>query len=191
MDDLGLSSEERKLLARSQGGKVTALRNRQEALKEYYSSPNICRFCEKILPVPDGVKVAEIRKKQFCDHSCAAKSSNLKRVLRKSCRCGAKISYRHRKCKECLPLGSLKVLSRLISGMNKNQIYEHARRSIPDGPCSNCGYGEFTEVCHIKSISSFSESATVGEVNQRNNLVRLCPNCHWEFDHGMLKGRFQ
>jgi hypothetical protein len=24
-------------------------------------------------------------------------------------------------------------------------------------------------------------------VNSLDNLVGLCPNCHWEFDHGLLQ----
>jgi predicted HNH restriction endonuclease len=24
-------------------------------------------------------------------------------------------------------------------------------------------------------------------VNALDNLVGLCPNCHWEFDHGLLQ----
>jgi predicted restriction endonuclease len=24
-------------------------------------------------------------------------------------------------------------------------------------------------------------------VNSLDNLLGLCPNCHWEFDHGLLR----
>jgi transcriptional regulator with GAF, ATPase, and Fis domain len=30
-------------------------------------------------------------------------------------------------------------------------------------------------------------SATLDEVNSETNLVALCRNCHWEFDHGFLE----
>jgi hypothetical protein len=28
--------------------------------------------------------------------------------------------------------------------------------------------------------------ATVAEVNADENIIVLCPNCHWEFDHGII-----
>ncbi|MFN8530060.1 MAG: HNH endonuclease [Anaerolineae bacterium] len=52
--------------------------------------------------------------------------------------------------------------------------------------CKNCGYAKHVEICHIKAISSFPPETLVEVVNDAANLVALCPNCHWEFDHGML-----
>jgi len=53
--------------------------------------------------------------------------------------------------------------------------------------CMNCGYNKHVEVCHIVAISEFSEDTMISEINSEENLLALCPNCHWEFDHGMLK----
>lgn len=52
--------------------------------------------------------------------------------------------------------------------------------------CNNCGYNKHVELCHIKPITSFDPSATIREVNALSNVVQLCPNCHWEFDNGLL-----
>jgi 5-methylcytosine-specific restriction endonuclease McrA len=52
--------------------------------------------------------------------------------------------------------------------------------------CTNCGYSKHVETCHIKAISSFPLDTLVGTINAPENLVLLCPNCHWEFDHGIL-----
>jgi 5-methylcytosine-specific restriction endonuclease McrA len=49
--------------------------------------------------------------------------------------------------------------------------------------CKVCGYSVHVEVCHIKSISSFTETDTISQVNSLENLVYLCPNHHWEYDH--------
>lgn len=49
--------------------------------------------------------------------------------------------------------------------------------------CNLCGYSKHYEVCHIKSVSSFSDDIKVEEINSIDNLVALCPNCHWEFDN--------
>jgi 5-methylcytosine-specific restriction endonuclease McrA len=186
-----LDSESRKFIGRSLGGKIMASRQRQDALKKYYSSPSICIFCKQTIMVPDGIKIATIRCKKFCNRSCSASFYNSHRKIHRFCRCGEQLSGRKIKCSNCLSVSSMNALSRLKASTNKTQISEHARRLVPKGPCSNCGYSMFTEVCHIKAISSFPEDATIGEVNRRSNLVRLCPNCHWELDHGSLKGRFQ
>lgn len=47
-----------------------------------------------------------------------------------------------------------------------------------------CGYSKHVELCHIKPISSFPETATLGEINSPENIKAMCPNCHWEFDYG-------
>jgi hypothetical protein len=52
--------------------------------------------------------------------------------------------------------------------------------------CKNCGYDRHVEICHIRPINSFPEDTPVAVVNDLSNLVALCPNCHWEFDHGLL-----
>lgn len=52
--------------------------------------------------------------------------------------------------------------------------------------CEICGYSKHVEICHIKPIKDFDENATIQEINSRSNIIGLCPNCHWEFDHGMI-----
>lgn len=49
-------------------------------------------------------------------------------------------------------------------------------------PCKRCNYALHVELAHIRPISDFPETATLGEVNAPDNVVPLCPNCHWEFD---------
>lgn len=43
------------------------------------------------------------------------------------------------------------------------------------------------EICHIKPISEFSDDTLIAIINHPDNIVILCPNCHWEFDNGLLK----
>jgi len=54
-------------------------------------------------------------------------------------------------------------------------------------PCQRCGYSLHTDFCHIKAIASFPLSAKLKTINHKNNLLKLCKNCHWEFDNGYLK----
>lgn len=49
------------------------------------------------------------------------------------------------------------------------------------------GYDKHIEIAHIKAVSDFSDDSLISEINDKNNLVALCPNHHWEFDNGFLK----
>ena len=53
--------------------------------------------------------------------------------------------------------------------------------------CKVCGYNKHAQVCHKKSIADFPMEALIGEINALDNLIALCPNCHWEFDHDFLE----
>ena len=52
--------------------------------------------------------------------------------------------------------------------------------------CLLCNYDKHYEVCHVKDLKDFSGDETIFEVNNKTNLIHLCPNCHWEFDHGQI-----
>jgi predicted nucleic-acid-binding Zn-ribbon protein len=52
-------------------------------------------------------------------------------------------------------------------------------------PCNNCGYTKHVELAHIKAVSSFDKTTTLGEINSPDNVIQLCPNCHWEFDNSI------
>lgn len=49
--------------------------------------------------------------------------------------------------------------------------------------CRNCDYKKHVELAHIKPVHSFPKTAKLIEVNATKNLMWLCPNCHWEYDH--------
>lgn len=72
----------------------------------------------------------------------------------------------------------------------RSNIRRHAQkifmRSGIKQECLLCGYNKYIEVAHIKAVSDFDDSATVAEINDLHNLVPLCPNHHWEFDHDCL-----
>lgn len=52
--------------------------------------------------------------------------------------------------------------------------------------CQGCGYDKHVEYCHVQPINSFPDSVAVQVVSGPENILVLCPNCHWEYDHGML-----
>ena len=72
---------------------------------------------------------------------------------------------------------------------NYTKIRSHARviiKRYKKSICENCGYDKYVECCHKKAISAFSKEALINEVNHIDNLIYLCPNCHWEFDKGLI-----
>lgn len=82
----------------------------------------------------------------------------------------------------------IKDLIRNASGTNRyNQIRQDARRvtRIRQQKCERCGYDKHVETCHVKPICDFDETESIRVVNSNENLILLCPNCHWEHDYAL------
>lgn len=60
------------------------------------------------------------------------------------------------------------------------------RNANKERKCAVCGYDKHIDVAHIKAVADFDDSATLEEINNPDNLIGLCPNHHWEYDHGLL-----
>jgi hypothetical protein len=160
-----------------------------------------CINCEK-----------ETSNPKFCSKSCSAVYNNSKFPKRKTTRtcnidgCDKKVfSYRSTLCRNHYyerndrldaknkTLGFYKEkLS--VSGKHKSWQFSHVRllcrswlKHLAKLPCHNCGYDKHVELCHIKPLSSFPDTALLSEVNSEKNVIQLCRNCHWEFDKGILK----
>jgi len=69
-------------------------------------------------------------------------------------------------------------------------IQSHARKITKNNSkfksCQICGYDKHCQVCHIKSVASFDNDALITDINAITNLMALCPNHHWEYDHNLL-----
>ena len=145
----------------------------------------------------------ETKNLKFCSRSCSASYNNRRRKKQKYyCeKCGQLIgegqNFSRRKfCNKCNPNNvdwnniTLKQVKEKRKYQPHSRIRDLARKKALQYnrfyQCSNCGYNKHVEVCHIKSIDSFNEDSCIGEINSLSNLVGLCPNCHWEFDHGLL-----
>lgn len=140
-------------------------------------------------------------KYKFCDKSCAASHNNRvspKRKRKNVCRkCPAKIRSNRKHCEACheklLSSYNTRTLDECVGLRTDANRYRNirnaAKRVILDRPqiCICCEYDKHVETCHIKPIYEFIGSATVGEINHPDNIALLCRNCHWEFDHGLLK----
>ncbi len=168
-----------------------------------------CKFCNKQITKP----LSQIKKSKsgfhFCSRSCSTSFNNVgtirnKQKERKCQECNT-LFVRDKKnrtifCFDCdkkrkqpTTIGDYR---NKVSVKNKHPswIHSHIRalnrswnKELCLVPCKNCGYSKHTELAHIKPISSFTNESLVSEVNHPSNILPLCRNCHWEFDHGLLK----
>lgn len=109
------------------------------------------------------------------------------------CKCGNKMHKISNCCSKCLrKLVTIQDcyqrydkhhLSSVFSLVRIRARYKY-RNQITE--CQNCRYNKHVEVCHIKPISSYPKDTMIDEINDISNIVFLCPNCHWEFDNGIL-----
>jgi 5-methylcytosine-specific restriction endonuclease McrA len=80
-------------------------------------------------------------------------------------------------------MSSTKNLHRSSAYVHIRALARYHNKELVAKPCNNCGYDKHVEICHIKPISEFDVNTKIKEVNSPDNLVQLCPNCHWEFDN--------
>jgi len=162
----------------------------------------ICQQCAKEF----SIQPKEFRKSahHFCSRSCAAKFNNHvypKRISVASltCRCGTRKDRRAKQCHHCKIKQTLDIqLKRTLQDAallgNARIKWAHVRKvarkvlvlSNRPAVCHMCSFSLALEVCHIRPISSFPVTATLGEVNSEDNLVYLCPNHHALLDRGLL-----
>lgn len=154
-----------------------------KALSEYYKKPNRCKHCGNVIHVELGKKISKIKIKKFCNNYCSSQS----RVILKT-----------KKEKHIRPILSLDKtkgyykekytnnwwLSRVPIAKAAKKVYYNSDKVKK---CSVCGYDKHFEICHIKPVSDFEDSATLKEINNIDNLVALCRNCHWEFDNKLIR----
>lgn len=136
---------------------------------------------------------------KFCNKSCSAIYNNKlfpKRSEEGRCStCNTKIPRRSKYCAPCRPGKPLDLSTITYGQMSGERIYQKNSRirdfarqiyKKSDKPkhCIRCGYDKHFEVCHIQGISNFPSETLVSTINSLDNLMALCPNCHWEFDSG-------
>jgi hypothetical protein len=151
---------------------------------------NTCLYCG-----------AETANAKYCSRSCAATVNgrlfpSRQRMVRSCNHCGTALLTRRTTCDSCNPslvdwrTVSLQQLKTKALQQYAAQIRSLARvayrKSSRAKACAVCGYGTHYEVCHIKPINAFLPTDFVADVNRLSNLVALCPNHHWEFDHELL-----
>ena len=148
---------------------------------------NKCLYCNK-----------ETNNPKFCSRNCAASFNNKipKRIkkLNYCLICNKEIITRRKYCLECNPTKTnfpvdMTLKDAIYTKHHKSSAFalvrNRARAIMLNEPqiCTKCGYNKHVEVCHIKPIKDFSENTLLSVINNKSNLILLCPNCHWEFDN--------
>ncbi len=136
---------------------------------------------------------------RFCNRSCAGLARRSTTSPWRICPlCGSAKSKASKtsSCGTCRRNSDAEYIKNLvIADLRKTHdtLSFHAKirgysRTVYRGPleCLICGYNKHVNVCHIRPIKGFPSTASMGEVNAICNLVALCPNHHWEFDHGLV-----
>lgn len=183
-------------------GNPTAKINRDKALKNYYSNPNICLYCKEIIIVKDHQKVADVRKKKFCSHSCSLRfKNNIPLTIKDSggkrqCTCCLKfkkmseffvtkrkdnlLTY-HCYCKECQ---RKKVVKQIREIKQKCVDYK-------GGKCIKCGYNKCVDSFDFHHKNPKDKDFNISKLTRGKNFSDklkseldkcelLCSNCHRE-----------
>lgn len=162
-----------------------------------------CQCCQKVFNKHNN----QIKKTKgnYCSKSCAAKINNRITPKRKKTGvcidCKVSITTSHSRCSICrdknkklysnsktrADLESPKSSGRLANKycrLRQNARLVAKKAGLLEKPCAKCGYNKYVEICHIKSIKDFEDTDLICDINNINNLIQLCPNCHWELDNG-------
>lgn len=171
------------LQAQSAGGKARALLQKQEAQERiavYNANPHLCENCTNPILHESDQPLRSTLVKRFCTQPCATIYNNRRRRKRSVEVVGPKP---RRPQLGTVTKGEL-FRQRSSWQSARSSIRRHAaQRYVGPYECRECGYAEYTEVCHIRSVSDFPDTAMIDEINSPANLIRLCPNHHWEHDH--------
>lgn len=118
--------------------------------------------------------------------------------------CGHEMYYRSKTCKKCsrnseksekikdMTLGEYRDKSRK-KGVHPSWVNAEIRnfartwnRNMQSLPCQVCGYSLHVELCHKIALKDLPDDTKLGVANSEDNLMVLCPNCHWEYDNGII-----
>ena len=145
---------------------------------------NNCLNCKK-----------ETKNPKYCSRKCSVSNNNKiqpKRLkVTKPCKiCQGPTNRRKLLCSNCksnennLTLDELTYKKSLPQqALNYIRYLSRQKGKKLFSQCFNCDYSKHIEIAHIKPITDFDKTTKILEINHESNLLGLCPNCHWEFDH--------
>ena len=157
----------------------------------------ICSMCKIDKPKSDyHVKKEKDGKYVYLKSRCkiCSAKANLVSSSQVTCECGAKMDKRSKTCRKCIADKTVTLgdcherYEKHHSSSRGALVRDRARKRYrtDESSCQRCGYSYHVEVCHIKPVHSFDLSTLIDDINSPDNILLLCPNCHWEFDNGRL-----
>lgn len=157
-----------------------------------------CKYCLKKFDK----KESEVKRNpnHYCSKSCSAKMNNkIPKRRKKKCFCKyclIEIPSRKTVCDKHNPniVDWNKITKNDMIKKRSYQAYSRIRNagrtiykaSSKPKYCINCGYDKHFDVCHIKAIENFNKDTPISVINDLNNLIALCKNCHWEQHNKLL-----
>lgn len=146
----------------------------------------------------------ETKNPKFCSRSCSAIYTNQfkpKRQPEHHCKiCNMLINCKRRYCDNCNPLfktnygKDITLIQAKYTKHHHSSAYALIRtraraiaKKLNWNSCKYCGYDKHIEIAHIHPISNFDKNTKISIINHPTNLLPLCPNCHWEYDHKLIK----
>ena len=153
----------------------------------------------------------EHRNPKYCSRSCAASVNNIMfpkrnfKKIKRYCRWCEKLigdgSQGARTCESCnknivdwscVTLEEFKLKHKGVKFHSRLRALSRVQYKRSNKPlvCVICGHERGVQVCHIKPVKNFELTDSIKDVNAIENLVALCPNHHWDLDHGFLPARF-
>lgn len=136
----------------------------------------------------------ETKNPKFCTSSCAATHNNSvkpKRIKQRACKsCGCPVLSSRTYCQSCW--NGRNCLNKTLNSNDGNNAYvrQHARTAYKNSGrpyfCALCKYDKHVDICHVRDIRSYPDSTPYSIINHESNLIALCKNHHWEFDHDVL-----
>lgn len=142
---------------------------------------------------------SETNNKKFCSRSCSTSFNNRTtklKVKNKCISCDNLVSNNRLKyCGKCninyqeFTIGEYRNKAS-VKDKHPSWLHSHIRgfarswlKHLAKLPCKRCKYDKHVELAHIKGLSEFSDDTKLKDINSENNVIQLCPNCHWEFDN--------
>jgi hypothetical protein len=136
----------------------------------------------------------------ICKQCCASYASQQAESQKKPCLfCGNLCWGKKKRCQKCKQEHSLNNYETLTVGDKVYDKHKYAKYSyirfwarkiaieqLGFKKCCNCGYDKHIEIAHKKPVSSFPPETLIKDINTPDNLLPLCPNCHYEYDNNLL-----
>jgi len=149
------------------------------------------------------LKCGSPTKTKFCSRSCSASYNNRVKPKRKpehKCiDCGKPITAKRARCREHYLIWKqeqvvkdMTLSEAIYTNHHRSSAYALVRsrarslfKKLGIDTCECCGYNKHVEIAHKKAVSTFEGDTLISVINSKENLMALCPNCHWEYDQNL------